>query len=241
MPIIRHTHAFDDHFTRIPNDWVRDKRLSLSAIGLITQLMSHKPGWIISQESLARANKIGRDAMRTILNELLEAGYLTRSEHRTRNEKGQLAGYTYTTSEPTLDEPTLGEPTQAEPTHKKNRFKEEQVKEEQVKEQGSAEIQPSKIEYIKTGKLPDDWQPATELIAMFETKWPDVDQELHTENFKLHWWSTGRTMKRWDLAFQKWMNTEQDRAKKSNNRYNSKNDWNELDRWAKEQDGKDAN
>jgi hypothetical protein len=89
---------------------------------------------MISQESLARANKIGRDAMRTILNELLEAGYLTRSKDRTRNEKGQLAGYTYTTSEPTLGQPTLGQPTQAQTTHKKNIFKEEQFKEENSKE-----------------------------------------------------------------------------------------------------------
>ena len=89
-------------------------------------------------------------------------------------------------------------------------------------------------------QLPNDWQPTNDLVEMFATKWPDVDQALHTENFKLHWWSTGGTKQRWDLTFQKWMNSEQDRAKKSNNRYGAKNDWNELDRWAKEQDEKNA-
>lgn len=139
MALIRGQHSFDDHFTQIPNEWVRDKRLSLSAIGLLTQLMSHAPGWQITQESLARANGIGRDSMRTILNELMSAGYLIRSEKRRRNSLGHLAGYDYKTTEPTglkpmLDNPTLGEPTQAEPTHKKNSLKEEQSKEQNAKE-----------------------------------------------------------------------------------------------------------
>ena len=141
MPIIRHAHSFDDHFTRIPNHWVRDNRLSLSAIGLITQLMSHSPGWVISQESLAQANNIGRDAMRTILRELMESGYLSRSEKRARNAAGHLTSYTYTTAEPTLAEPTLAEPTLAEPTHKKNILEEEQVKEENHQETVRSDFQ----------------------------------------------------------------------------------------------------
>ena len=134
MPLIRGTHSFDDHFTQIPNDWLRDKNLSLAAIGLLAQLMSHSPGWTITQERLAKANKIGRDGMRTVLNELLEAGYLVRSEKRERNDRGQLAGYIYTTSEPTQGAPTLAEPTQAEPTHKKNSSLEENQLENKTRE-----------------------------------------------------------------------------------------------------------
>ena len=139
MPLIRGNHTFDDHFTQIPNHWLRDTRLSLGAIGLLAQLMSHSPGWTITQERLAKANKIGRDGMRTIINELLEAGYLLRSEKRERNGAGQLAGYVYTTAEPMLDEPTLAEPTQAEPTlaettHKKNSYLEEKKLEKNTKE-----------------------------------------------------------------------------------------------------------
>jgi biotin operon repressor len=110
MPLIRGHHAFDDHFTQIPNDWLRDKKISLGAKGLIAQLLSHSPGWRISQESLARDNGVGRDAIRTLINELLEAGYLMRSEDRERNEKGYLGGYTYTTQDPTQDNPTQDNP-----------------------------------------------------------------------------------------------------------------------------------
>jgi biotin operon repressor len=123
MPLIRGHHSFDDHFTQIPNDWLRDKSISLGAKGLLAQLLSHAPGWRISQESLGRDNGIGRDAIRTLINELLNAGYLMRSEDRERTEKGYLGGYTYTTQDPTLDNPT-----QAEPLHKKNNIKNTNIK-----------------------------------------------------------------------------------------------------------------
>ena len=123
MPLIRGYHSFDDHFTQIPNDWLRDKRISLGAKGLLAQLLSHAPGWSISQESLGRDNGVGRDAIRTLINELLEAGYLMRSEERERGEKGYLGGYTYTTQDPTQDNPTQDNPLLKKNIIKKNILK----------------------------------------------------------------------------------------------------------------------
>jgi biotin operon repressor len=123
MPLIRGHHSFDDHFTQIPNDWLRDKRISLGAKGLLAQLLSHAPGWRISQESLGRDNGVGRDAIRTLINELLEAGYLMRSEDRERGEKGYLGGYTYTTQDPTQDNPTQDNPLLKKNIIKKNNLK----------------------------------------------------------------------------------------------------------------------
>lgn len=123
MPLIRGHHSFDDHFTQIPNDWLRDKRISLGAKGLLAQLLSHSPGWRISQESLGRDNGVGRDAIRTLINELLEAGYLMRSEERERGEKGYLGGYTYTTQDPTQDNPTQDNPLLKKTITKKNNLK----------------------------------------------------------------------------------------------------------------------
>jgi hypothetical protein len=123
MPLIRGHHSFDDHFTQIPNDWLRDKRISLGAKGLLAQLLSHAPGWRISQESLGRDNGVGRDAIRTLINELLEAGYLMRSEERERGEKGYLGGYTYTTQDPTQDNPTQDNPLLKNNITKNNNLK----------------------------------------------------------------------------------------------------------------------
>jgi len=127
VPLIRGHHSFDDHFTQIPNSWLRDSRISLGAKGLLAQLLSHAPGWRISQETLSFANGIGRDAIRTLINELLEAGYLVRSEDRERTDKGYLGGYVYTTQDPTA-EPMLDNPTQDNPLLKKNITKKNNLK-----------------------------------------------------------------------------------------------------------------
>jgi hypothetical protein len=117
MALIRGHHSFDDHFTQIPNDWVRDDRLTLEARGLLAQIMSHRPGWNMSIKSMAARNKIGRDKVKRILDELLELGYLERSEKQSHDERGHLAGYDYTTRDPqgVTQEPCKAEPAKAEP------------------------------------------------------------------------------------------------------------------------------
>ena len=117
MALIRGHHAFDDHFTQIPNDWVRDERLTLEARGLLAQIMSHRPGWNLSIKSLAGRNHVGRDKVKRILDELLKFGYLERSEKQGHDERGHLAGYDYYTRDPqgVTREPCKAEPTKAEP------------------------------------------------------------------------------------------------------------------------------
>jgi hypothetical protein len=117
MALIRGHHAFDDHFTQIPNDWVRDERLTLEARGLLAQIMSHRPGWNLSIKSLAARNSIGRDKVKRIMDELLKFGYLERSEKQGHDERGHLAGYDYYTRDPqgVTQEPCKAEPDKAEP------------------------------------------------------------------------------------------------------------------------------
>lgn len=117
MALIRGHHSFDDHFTQIPNDWVRDERLSLEARGLLAQIMSHRPGWNLSIKSMAYQNRIGRDKVKRILDELLAHGYLERSEKQSHDERGHLAGFDYTTRDPdgVTQKPCKVEPAKAEP------------------------------------------------------------------------------------------------------------------------------
>lgn len=72
---------------------------------------------------MGRDNGVGRDAIRTLINELLEAGYLMRSEERERGEKGYLGGYTYTTQDPTQDNPTQDNPLLKKNITKNNNLK----------------------------------------------------------------------------------------------------------------------
>jgi hypothetical protein len=121
MPIIRGAHDFDESFTRMPNRWLRDERLSLKAIGLLAQLHSHSVGWRLSIRSLAEANQCGIDLIRNAINELEQAGYLKREQ--ARGEDNKFAESVWTTVDPSLGFPSSGFPSSEKPIHKKNNIK----------------------------------------------------------------------------------------------------------------------
>jgi hypothetical protein len=124
MPLIRGHHSFDDHFTQIPNDWVRDSRLSLKARGLLAMLMSHRQGWSLSIASIANNSQEGKDAIRSAITELEELGYLSRDQI---NENGRFGEAVWITQDP-ADLPSSGFPPSDNPPTKNNNLKEEQVK-----------------------------------------------------------------------------------------------------------------
>lgn len=201
MPLIRGHHSFDDHFTQIPNDWLRDTRLSLKAIGLLAQIMSHTPGWRMSIRSLARVNGTGQDTIKNAILELENCGYLVRSEKQTHNEDGTFADYDFTTKDP-FQNPVTDKTQHGETGHKE----EHNSIEEQV-------IKNNERTKRKESELPRDWHPTPELLEMFKTKWPDIDPNYHIEQFKLYYWGKGTKNKDWSLTFQRWMSQEQQRAK----------------------------
>jgi len=124
MPLIRGHHSFDDHFTQIPNDWVRDNRLSLKARGLLSMLMSHRAGWSLSINSIAKEAQEGKDAIRSAIAELERFGYLERSQV---NESGRYGEAIWITQDPAVY-PLSENPLAENPTTKNNNIKEEQVK-----------------------------------------------------------------------------------------------------------------
>ena len=125
MPLIRGHHSFDDHFTQIPNDWLRDNRLTFKARGVLALIMSHRQGWSLSIATIAHSNQEGKDAIRSAVKELEDCGYLLRSQE---NDGGRFGESIWTTQDP-ADLPMTENPTTDNPTPKKNIIKEEQVKE----------------------------------------------------------------------------------------------------------------
>ena len=79
MGIVRGSFRFEEQYTQIPNEWVRDKSLSLKARGLLAELMSHRAGWETSIAGLA-SDKEGESAVRSGVKELEEAGFLRREK-----------------------------------------------------------------------------------------------------------------------------------------------------------------
>lgn len=93
MPLIRGDHYFDNHFTQIPNSWLRDNRITFKARGLLAQILSNSTGFRLSIRSIAENNKEGRDAIRSAVKELEFYGYL--------EPVGQDAGeYAWKTKDP---------------------------------------------------------------------------------------------------------------------------------------------
>lgn len=126
MPIIRGSHDFDESFTRLPNRWLRDERLSLKAIGLMAQLHSHSVGWRLSIRSLAEANQCGLDLIRSAISELESAGYLRRDQ--ARGENNQFGESIWTTVDPSSGYPSSEKPSSENPTPKKNNTKKNKEK-----------------------------------------------------------------------------------------------------------------
>lgn len=86
MALVRGSRA-SDNFAQISNGALRDKNLTLRARGLLAMMLSYPAGWTITSERLALGCVEGRDAIRRVLRELEDAGYLVREKYR--NEVGQ--------------------------------------------------------------------------------------------------------------------------------------------------------
>jgi hypothetical protein len=190
MPLIRGHHSFDDHFTQIPNEWVRDSRLSLKAIGLLTQLMSHSPGWNMSISSLARFNKTGIDTIKTAVKELEIHGYLKRSMTQEHNADGTFADFIWTTADP-FQNPATALSVHAKQDTKKNIIKEEQVKKNKQEN--------------KATKISHEWKPSQSIIDDYDTKYKGLNHQRELEKFINYYQSRDTTRKSWDGSFRNWL------------------------------------
>ena len=75
-------------FTVMGNIHLRDKNLSLKAVGLLSKMLSFNDSWQFSTRGLAAICKEGPDAILSTLKELEDNGYIVR--HRARDDKGRL-------------------------------------------------------------------------------------------------------------------------------------------------------
>jgi hypothetical protein len=76
------------NYTTMNNHVLRDKSLSWQAKGIAAYLLSMPDDWNLNSRHLSTASRNGVDSVRTILNELVSAGYLVRNMHR--NSDGQF-------------------------------------------------------------------------------------------------------------------------------------------------------
>ena len=97
-------------FTTLPNDLIRDARLSWGGLGLLVYLLHHPDDFQFRVSHLAKQKANGRDATRARVKELEALGYL-----RITRERGSHGRFTRMSWEVT-DEPGDGAPRSENPT-----------------------------------------------------------------------------------------------------------------------------
>jgi len=74
--------SLTEHYASIPNATLRDSRLSLDTVGLLSVLLSRPEDWIIRVTQIKREFGIGDVVQQRIFGELERAGYLVRKVAR---------------------------------------------------------------------------------------------------------------------------------------------------------------
>ena len=101
-------------YTVMANHHHRDERLSLKSKGLLSLILSLPDDWRISIEGMTQFSADGKDAIRSAIRELTDAGYITRAQ--THSEAGTFSGYDYVVHETPVASPSSGFPTMEKPT-----------------------------------------------------------------------------------------------------------------------------
>lgn len=112
-------------YTVMSNHHLRNNKLSLKAKGLLSQMLSLPEEWDYTLSGLAAINKESKDAIRSAVVELEQAGYIQRRQ--TTDADGKFAGNEYIIHEeplsvsplsgfPTTENPSPGNPLTENPT-----------------------------------------------------------------------------------------------------------------------------
>ena len=115
---------FDIHvaggFTTMLNHHLRNKQLSLKAVGLLSKILSLPPDWDYSMKGLATLNTDGIDGVRSAMKELEDQGYIIRYQSRDANGRMSRSRYEVFNipqpKNPALDKPLSENPTTVKPS-----------------------------------------------------------------------------------------------------------------------------
>lgn len=228
MPIRRGYHSWDGQFTQISNAWLRDSRLSFKARGLLAYIESHSPEWTISAQWLAANNPEGKEAIRSALAELELLGYLKREQE---NEGGRFGEVTFTTQEPVDDLPLAENPLAENPPLKntidKKTIDKNIEREQQAQFDEFWAIYPKKADKTQARR---QFKRALNRVR-FEDILAGVIKFANDPNLPEE--------KRFIKNPATWLNAdgwEEGPLPERKQKGKPKTDWDELDRWAREQD-----
>lgn len=93
MPTFRVQKDKENPYVMINKKYLSDPDLSMKAKGILTYLLSKPDDWKVYQKEIVKNTKEGRDAIRSGIKELEEAGYIIKV--RLHKANGEFAGYEY--------------------------------------------------------------------------------------------------------------------------------------------------
>lgn len=226
MPIQRGRHYWDDNFTIISNDWLRDERLTFKARGLLAYIESHSVDWKINVAWLVAHSVEGKEAIRSAINELELHGYLKREQE---NQAGRFGEVTFTTQEPLAENPLAENPPL------KNTINKNTIDKNKEREQFDEfwAIYPKKVD-------------KTQAIRMFRRVLNRASfEEILAGVIRLANDPNLPTEKRFIKNPATWLNAdgwqEGPLPERKQKKQRQETDWEALDRWAREQDENEAN
>ena len=191
------------NYTCIDNHVFKDNSLSMKAKGLLTQIYSLPDNWDYSVRGLSTLFSDGRDAVNSALQELIEHGYIIRTQKT--NQHGKFDGYEYDIYE---DPQT----SVAENPFTENPITEKSFTENQTQLNtniSNTDISNTKeldISMCDTEK-PKRFVPPTyeEVQAYCEERNNDVDPQRFVDFYKSKNWMVGRSkMVDWKACVRTW-------------------------------------
>ena len=172
------------NYTTISNQLFKNKGISLKAKGLMAYLLSLPNDWNLSINGIVACSKEGRGAIRSILKELISAGYIEREQVR---DKGKFVGYDYFV----FEQPKFNKPTSVNPTSD-NRI---QISKEVIKERINKNTL-SKSEKFKAEVFSFDYPQ--EMLDSFYDYWSEPNKSKTKERWQLQpTFEIGRRLKSW--------------------------------------------
>lgn len=76
----------DRHYTQVPNWWLRDERISGNALRVLLYVRSHDASFKLNIDYVRRELGLGKEAMATAKNQLIEVGYLKVIQQRVSDQ-----------------------------------------------------------------------------------------------------------------------------------------------------------
>lgn len=188
----------ENRFTTLPNCTAEDPNLSWKSKGLLWYLASRPNDWCIYVSQLATVCQVGskgksRDAIKSMIRELIEQGYM--SYKKTRNEKGQWQHDYYVfpmkISEfqkmfPETDYPSLDNPAVILNTEATKKGKEEKRKRTKEKEEPPTPPKPPDSKPPEKGrarKAPSSSPEGLRLSKLLFSKIRQEDEAAEEPNF----------------------------------------------------------